>query len=267
LNFRVEKFGAEFDKSDWWPIVYGRAWTTLTDSTNFPYNVYLTLHTIDPVTGEEIERGRFQNAYFKLSSDRPGILDNSQERILATLGYSIANVRSKATEAVGISTDNLVFRPLIRPVERQLERRLGLDVVRLSSRFTRNFLVANFNTNHNPVTTLDPTAPPETRRENPALAMLQSTRLLIGKYLWNDLYVNYIGQVEVGSDHTVASNLEAHPFIGLGLRHTLGLEYRINPAMHLQFEYDYNPLLMHNKEDRKIWLRHSFPVDFSGKSQ
>jgi hypothetical protein len=262
LNFRVEKFGAEFDKSDWLPIVYGRAWTTLTDSTNFPYHVYLTLHTVDPVTREEVERGRFQNAYFKLSSDRPGsILENTQQQILATLGYSLDNVRAKATEAVGIGTDNLVFRPLIRPVERQLERHLGLDVVRLSSRFTRNFLVANFN--NETASRLASPAPGENHKENAALAMLQSTRLLVGKYLWSDLYLNYIGQVEVGPDETLNTTLKPRPL----LRHTLGLEYRINPAMMLQFEYDYNPLLVNNREDSRIWLRHSFPVDFGGKEQ
>lgn len=262
LNFRVEKFGAEFDKSDWLPIVYGRAWTTLTDSTNFPYHVYLTLHTVDSVTREEVERGRFQNAYFKLSSDRPGsILENTQQQILATLGYSLENVRAKATEAVGISTDNLVFRPLIRPVERQLERHLGLDVVRLSSRFTRNFLVANFN--NDTASRLASPAPGENQKESAALAMLQSTRLLIGKYLWSDLYLNYIGQVEVGPDETLTTTLKPRPL----LRHTLGLEYRINPAMMLQFEYDYNPLLVNNREDSRIWLRHSFPVDFGAKSE
>jgi hypothetical protein len=262
LNFRVEKFGAEFDKSDWLPIVYGRAWTTLTDSTNFPYHVYLTLHTIDTLTREEVERGRFQNAYFKLSSDRPGsVLENTQQQILAALGYSLDNVRAKATEAVGISTDNLVFRPLIRPVERQLERHLGLDVVRLSSRFTRNFLVANFN--NDTASRLASPAPDENHKENAALAMLQSTRLLVGKYLWSDLYLNYIGQVEVGPDETLATTLKPRPL----LRHTLGLEYRINPAMMLQFEYDYNPLLINNREDSRIWLRHSFPVDFGGKPE
>jgi hypothetical protein len=258
LNFRVEKFGAEFDKSDWLPIVYGRAWTRMSDSTNFPYNVYLTLHTIDTVTRQEVERGRFQNAYFKLSSDRPGsILENTQEQILATLGYSLENVRAKATEAVGISTDNLVFRPLIRPVERQLERRLGLDLVRLSSRFTRNFLVSNFNNN------AAAPAPSENTKENAALNILQSTRLLIGKYLWSDLYLNYIGQIEVGPDETLNTTLKPRPL----LRHTLGLEYRINPAMMLQFEYDYNPLLVNNRDDSRIWLRHSFPVDFAGKAE
>jgi hypothetical protein len=147
-------------------------------------------------------------------------------------------------------------------VERQLERHLGLDVVRLSSRFTRNFLVANFN--NDTASRLASPAPGENHKENAALAMLQSTRLLVGKYLWSDLYLNYIGQVEVGPDETLATTtLKPRPL----LRHTLGLEYRINPAMMLQFEYDYNPLLVNNRDDSRIWLRHSFPVDFGGKPE
>jgi hypothetical protein len=219
---------------------------------------------MDPITREEVERGRFQNAYFKLTSDNPNIfgnLQNTQEQILASLGYSVENVRAKAAEAVGISTDNLIFRPLIRPVERQLKRHLGLDMVRLSSRFTRNFLVANLNNS------LTPSLPNEALKGRMALAMLQSTRLLLGKYLWSDLYLHYIGQVEVGADENSEANPETQPLIGLGLRHTLGLEYRINPAMLLQLEYDYNPLLSDDKDDRKIWLRHSFPVEFPGKAR
>jgi hypothetical protein len=142
-------------------------------------------------------------------------------------------------------------------VERQLERRLGLDLVRLSSRFTRNFLVSNFNNN------AAAPAPNENTKENAALNILQSTRLLIGKYLWSDLYLNYIGQIEVGPDETLNTTLKPRPL----LRHTLGLEYRINPAMMLQFEYDYNPLLVNNRDDSRIWLRHSFPVDFAGKAE
>jgi hypothetical protein len=104
-------------------------------------------------------------------------------------------------------------------------------------------------------------------KDNMALAMLQDTRLLLGKYLWSAFYFHYIGQIAVGPDQYPASNLETPLLVGLSLRHTLGLEYRINPAMLLQFEYDYNPLQTYDKDDRKIWLRHSFPVEFSTKKE
>ncbi len=236
LNFRVDKFGAIWDRSELQPIVYGRAWTTVTDSTNFPQNVYLKLYARDPVTGEERARGRWEYSYFKLESDIP-IYNNSQLNLLATLGYSLDNVKEKATDMIGISTDNLLFRPLLRPVERTLERSLGLDIVRLNSRFTRNFLEMNL------------VQPIETK-----WALLRSTRLTVGKYLSSRLFFLYTGQLEAWPPNFKYQDPN------LGLRHTFGLEYRFNPGLLLQMEYDVNNALADQREDKKIWIRHSFPL-------
>jgi len=46
---------------------------------------------------------------------------------------------------------------------------------------------------------------------------------------------------------------------GFGLSHKVGLEYRINPSLLLQMEYDYNSLMLMRREDKRILLRHSFP--------
>ena len=236
LNFRVEKFGVDFDKNDLWPIVSGRAWTVFTDSTNFPQNIYLSLHTKNEETGEEFSGGRWENVYFKLSSDNPNYGD-SQAQILAALGYSLETVGARATEAVGTATDNRLFRPLFRPFERRLERHLGLDIVRLSSRLTRNFIEYNLNLGSQSF---------ESR-----LALWRNTKLTLGKYLSDDLYFLYNGQIEAGIDYRYQDR-------GYGLRHILGMEYRVNPTLLLQMELDYNTLLLRDKLDRKLWLRHSF---------
>ncbi len=236
LNFRVEKFGAIWDRSELQPIVYGRAWTTVTDSTNFPQNVYLKIYARDPVTGEEHSRGRWEYSYFRLESDLP-TYNTTQLHLLATLGYSIDNVKEKVTDMIGISTDNLLFRPILRPLERTLERSLGLDIVRLSSRFTRNFLEMNL------------VQPVETK-----LALLRSTKITVGKYLSNRLYFIYTGQVEAWP-----MNLHFQE-PNLALRHRFGLEYRFNPSLLLQMEYDLNNAYQYQREDKKIWIRHSFPI-------
>ncbi len=236
LNFRVDKFGAVWDKSELQPVVYGRAWTTVTDSTQFPQNVYLKIYARDPVTGEERDRGRWQYSYFKLESDIP-IYNNSQLNLLATLGYSLDNVKQKATDMIGISTDNLLFRPLLRPVERTLERSLGLDIVRLNSRFARNFLEMNL------------VQPVETK-----LALLRSTKLTLGKYLSSRLFLLYTGQLEAWPPNF------RYQDPNFGLRHTFGLEYRFNPGLLLQMEYDVNNAIADQREDKKIWIRHSFPL-------
>ena len=235
LNFRVEKFGAEFDRTSLEPIVYGKAWTVVRDSSNAPKDVYMTLYTLDDLTHQEVSRGRWDRIKIKLSSEYPKY-EESQREIMATLGYSSDTMDDRARKAVGSSTDNLIFRPLLRPIERQLERKLGLDVVRFSYAITRNFLDANFSN----------------EQLSSSLAFLRSTRLVLGKYLTGDVYFLYTGELEAGIDYQFQDK-------GVGLHHVLGLEYRLNPQWLLQMEYDYNTLLETHKDDKKIWLRHSFP--------
>lgn len=255
MNFEVEEFGAEFDKSQLFPQVYGRAKTVVRDSTNTPYNVYLTLVAVDPTSGREELRGRFQHAIFKLTSDQPNFWGTGQEQVLASLGYSVDNIGKSATEAVGIGTDNLLMRPFLRPVERAVQRTFGLDIVRFSSRFTRNFLTTNFNNN----AADNAAAAPEAHR-----SLFRSSRVTVGKYLLNNLYLSYIGQLESGLERDSTNHVAGQPLpdseYKLQLRHRLGLEYRLNSDMLLQVEYDFADESV--RADRKIWLRHSFPVEF-----
>ncbi len=250
LDFEVIKAGAEFDmdvstkgevefdKSSLLPIVYGEGRTTVTDSTGYPYYIYLTLLTVDKETGQTLKRGRLGEVVFQLSADNPN-LGYSEGELLASLGYSITNMPKVATDIIGISADNLIFRPLFRPFERQLERTLGLDIVRFSSRLTRNLIEMNLNNEQNWL-------------YDSRLFLLRSTKLILGKYLAQRLFLLYTGQLEAGMHYRYEQE-------GLGLHHTLGLEYRINPNLLLEMQYDYNSLLLWQKEDKRIMLRHSFP--------
>lgn len=235
LTFRVEKFGAEFDRTSLYPVVFGKAWTVVRDTANVPSDVYLELYTVDDITNREVTKGRWDRVNIKLSSEHPEYAQTEKE-IMATLGYSSNTVVEQATRAVGYSTDKFIFRPIMRPIERQLERRLGLDVVRFSYAFTRNFLDANLNN----------------EELSASLALLRSSRLTLGKYLTNDIYVIYTGELKAGIDYRYQNH-------GVGLQHVVGLEYRLNQNWLLQMEYDYNTLLQNQKDDKKIWLRHSFP--------
>ncbi|MDZ7330439.1 MAG: translocation/assembly module TamB [candidate division KSB1 bacterium] len=250
LDFEVVKAGAEFDmdvsakgevefdKSSLLPIVYGEGRTTVTDSTGYPYYIYLTLLTVDKETGQTLKRGRLGEVVFQLSADNPN-LGHSEGELLASLGYSLSNMPKVATDIIGISADNLIFRPLFRPFERQLERALGLDIVRFSSRLTRNLIEMNLNNEQNWL-------------YDSRLFLLRSTKLILGKYLAQRLFLLYTGQLEAGMHYRYEQE-------GLGLHHTLGLEYRINPNLLLEMQYDYNSLLLWQKEDKRIMLRHSFP--------
>ncbi|HEX9974470.1 MAG TPA: translocation/assembly module TamB domain-containing protein [bacterium] len=230
--------GVEFDKTTLLPIIYGEARTTVTDSTGFPYYINLTLLTLDKTSGQTVKRGRLGEMVFQLSTDNPNLGDTESE-LLASLGYSTANLPKMASEIIGISTDNLVFRPLFRPFERQLERTFRLDMVRFSSRFTRNLIEMNLKDERNFLI-------------DSKLFLLRSTKLMVGKYIADKFFFLYTGQLEAGIDYRYQHE-------GFGFRHTLGLEYRVSPSLLLQMEYDYNSLLLMQKEDKKFMIRHSFP--------
>jgi hypothetical protein len=98
VQFRVDRFGAEFNRFEIFPEVYGTAYTTVRDSTgNFPRDIYLKLYVIDPVTKKEVSKGRWEDFRFKLVS-RDEIIGETQEQVLAALGYSVQNLQYKAGE-------------------------------------------------------------------------------------------------------------------------------------------------------------------------
>lgn len=236
FNFGVELFAAEFDLSDVYPIVYGRARTTFTDSLGVPSNIYLTLYVYDPENKQELERGRWnEDIRFRLSSDNP-LVGTNEIQVLASLGYSINTIGSKATDVISLSTDNLLFRPLFRPVERKLEKTLGLDAIRFRSRFTRNFMDLNSDLYS---------------QVDPRYLIFRSTQVTLGKYLTENLFLNYSGQLEAGLDPRYQED-------GVGLKHTLDLEYRIYPNLLLELQYNYDSLLRIEKEDKRVQIRHSF---------
>lgn len=238
FNFRIEHAGALFDRTSIFPIVYGKARTTLIDSTGFSNYIWLTLYLIDPITNEKQEMGRWDepNLYFELSSENTN-LGSSEGEILTSLGYSIKNLRQKAPDILGISADNLLIKPILRPFERRIERMFGLDYVQFRSRIARNWLERNLS-----------------RKEYglSKYSLLRNSRVMLGKYLSDRWFFLYKGELE--------TPLNYQPSLpSLGLRHTLGIEYQIKPNLLLEMEYDYNSMLLKNREDTKIMLRHSFP--------
>ncbi len=248
MDFRIERAGAEFDKSTLEPVVYGNARTTVADSAGIPSQIYLTMQThditmdkkpVDDIARLEDTRGRWNQIRFKLSSDNPSV-GASERQILSTLGYSNATLQQNpAIDAIGFGTENLILRPLIRPVEKSLEKTFGLDYVRFSSMFAKNLLEFNLNNN---------------LRVNNRLSLLKSTRLVVGKYIVDNVFFQYTGQVESGIDYRYKD-------INVGLHHRMGLEYQINPRLLLELEYDYDSLIWQreNRDDKRIVLRHWFP--------
>ena len=234
--FRPERITFDYPRGATDPIISGRAFTTVHDSLGMPSTVWLALTESNGIPGFEREGGPWGKVHFRFYTDNPN-LGRTEADLMAALGYSAENIRDRAYDALGVQVDNLVFRPLIRPLERGIRRHLGLDLVRVSSMFSRN--IAELRTMNR--VSFDPKL------------LLRSTKLTLGKYVAPGLFVIYSGQVQQGIEWRYHTH-------GLGFRHALSLEYTIRPDLFLQMEYTYDSqLLSDRREDKRIWLRHVFP--------
>lgn len=257
VNFKVEKFGAEFTKFELYPTVYGRAYNTVRDSTGeFSRDIYLELYAIDPETKQEISRGRWEDFRFKLVSSDP-VVGETQEQVLAYLGYSVQNITGKASEVGLAMTENFLIRPIMRPIEKRIERELGLDYVRLRSRVTSNLFYISMQNQLSFLNQPVYLTPNLNNNVNPALLLLQSSEITVGKYLARDLYLTYTGQLLSGYEET---NIEETK---LGFYHRFGLEYRLLKDLLLEIEYNNFHLNTYyydraDLNDFRVRLRQSF---------
>ena len=136
-----------------------------------------------------------------------------------------------------------------------MERGLRLDYVRVSLQITSNllyfglqprwkFLPESSYLRYGYINTFDP-----------ALLLLQSSQITIGKYVMNDIYFTYSGQLVSIYDEPK-----------LGLNHRFGVEYRLLQNLLLEFEYDrfmfdatyYLEYQKSRFQDFRIRLKHSF---------
>lgn len=249
-NFKVDRFTLEFLRYKDLPDVSGRAWTTIRDSVGaIPKTIYLKLYTIDSNTGQTKETGDWRDFKFKLVSADPTI-GETQEQVLAYLGYSVENFKEKATNVGGALTEKYLIRPLLRPIERVLERSLGIDLIRFNSSIARNLFYSSVGRQ------LNNTNSSLQIGNLPYLYLMSSSEVTVGKYLNENLYLTYTGQLV-----SLYNNSES----GFDFNHSLGLEYRFFRNILVEFEWDrellgYYDLANQRQylEDFKIKLRHSF---------
>ncbi|MCK5145776.1 hypothetical protein KAR48_03420 [bacterium] len=235
--FRPERIVFEFPRGADSPFISGRAFTTIIDSLGVPSTVWLNITSVDDETGIEKSGGPWEKVRFRFSTDNPN-MGRTEADLMASLGYSTAHFRERAYKALGMQVENRVFRPIFRPIEKGLRRHLGLDVVHVSSMFSRNIFQLNR----------------LSQREWDPWALLRSTKLTLGKYFSPGFFISYSGQIHDGYRYH-------YPIEGrIGMRHALILEYTIKPDLFLEMEYMYDTqLLSERREDKRIWLRHVFP--------
>ncbi len=255
-NFKVERFAVEFNEYEALPVISGRAWTTIRDSVGaLPKTIYLKLYAVDQEGSGEKQQGRWEDFKFKLESADPQI-GESQEQVLAYLGFSVGNIKAKATSVGGAVTEKWLIRPLLRPLERTLEKNLGLDLVRINSNIAKNLFYSSLGNQEqfrgygsnryvNPFST-----------NLPYLYLMQSSELTIGKYITQNLYLTYTGQLVSVYDQDQTS---------FDFNHSFGIEYRFLRNVLLELEYDrelmgYYHFINERQylNDLKIRVRHSF---------
>ena len=234
--FRPERITFDYPRGVKDPILAGRAYTTIIDSTGLSSTVWLTVSATDGDTGLETEAGPWSKVQFRFSTDNPN-LARTEADLLAALGYSIEKISDRAYDVLGMRVENVIFRPIFKPIERGLRTYLGLDMVRFYSMFSRNLVQL------------------QSRGQmgfDPRL-LLRSTKLMVGKYLAPGFLIIYSGQVQSGPEIQYLTH-------GMGFKHALTLEYAIRPDLFLLAEYTYDSqLLSDRREDKRIWVRHIFP--------
>jgi len=253
-NFKVDRFTLDFSPFNDLPDVSGRAWTTIRDSIGaVPKTIYLQLYAIDEATGQIKQSGNWGDFKFKLVSADPTDQE-TQEQVLSYLGYSVDNFKEKATNVGSAITEKYLIRPLLRPLERALERGLGMDLVRFNSSIARNLFYSSVGKQLN-TQSANPLINPYSN-DVPYLYLMSSSEVTVGKYLNENLYFTYTGQLV-----SVYESAET----GYDFNHSLGLEYRFYKNILLEFEWDRELMGYYNienqrqyLEDFKVRLRHSF---------
>ncbi len=252
--FQVKEFEMDFEgqskasspQPDNLPFVSGQFETTVQDeSTGVATDIYLTLYTLDPQTGEKSARGQWGEFEMELSSNDPG--DDDREKILAKLGYA-GDYNEKALQllqvTLGPKLNEVFLRPVIQPVERTIRRTLGIDVIRLQPGLTWNLLSQE-------------ESPPGEHRSLSRRLVFPRTSLLVGKYLTDNCLLSYLGKFQTRTDEFLDDRL--------GISHCFGLEYRLSGGTILDIQYDVERDLTEGDKrvkttsDKRVQITHNFP--------
>lgn len=246
LTFQMERGEATFDQTSLLPVVSGRAVSNVVEpGTDFSRRVYLTLYVIDPVTGEKTPRGRWGDFTLVLEDEE----GSSQEQIVTALGYDPASLRERATAIGAGGIERAVTRRWLRPIERDVARWLGLDLVRINPTIAQN------------LTSTDQTNLPgqvqDSVRTKRTVDYFRASRVTVGKYLTRDLFLSYTGQLGKDPRYTTVEDAQSGR---IGLLQTWSLQYRLNaisPNFVIQGDWEYDNLADVRTAERQDKLRNN----------
>ena len=258
LVFEMQRAEVTFDQTSLLPVVSARALSNVVETgTDYSRRVYLTLYVIDPVTGERTTRGRW-GEFTLVLEDEDG---SSQEQVASSLGISPTAIRDRATLLGAGGLEKAVTRMWLRPIERDVERWLGLDLVRIDPTIAQNLAS-------------DPTAQNGTNADSAAAKRVpvdyfRASSVTVGKYLTRDLFLSYTGQLGKDPRYTTVEEYQSGR---IGLLQTWSLQYRlseISPNFVIQGDWEYDNLADVQqttdpdalKNNRSIKLKYTFVFD------
>ncbi len=247
LQFQMQHADLVFDQTSILPVASGRAEAGVLDpETGFTRKIDLTLYVIDPTTGQRSTKGRWGEFTFVLEDPQDPTL--GQEELLAALGYQQGKLNERFTSIGAEAVNRAVTRRLLRPIERDVARLLGLDIVRINPTFAQNVLRSRVSE--------DPTEQQQVEGTSLAARYFMASSVTVGKYINRDLFFSYTGRL--GGDPRYTTLTGAEPG-RVGLLQTWNLEYRISaisPNFLVEGEWQYD-----NVEDinnRSIRLKYAF---------
>ncbi len=171
----------------------------------------------------------------------------TDERLLRLLGISPDNIGNKAASMMVARGEQMLLDPVLQPVNRTIQRTFGLDEFRIRPNISKAFSYQRYD----PRLFEQGIETDGTNLMNPKYLFL-SPELSIGKYILDDLYFNYQGQIV----RTISGENQDD----VGLSHLLGLEYRLKNQIYIEFQWDYDYYRFLNKGDARLWFRHQIQL-------
>jgi hypothetical protein len=224
------------------PVLEGRAYTFGVDSVGRRVPVYLTMYQADTENQSRSVRGRLDKIIFVLE----GAGGESSEKALEYLGYKPADASGKAEQLVATTVARVIGRQWIDPLERKLERWTWLDEIALSPGGGRRTSLSR--------QYLQNTIRADTLANAGVVRFFTGSQLSVGKYLFNDVFVSYTGELA-----ETQSGIEGGR---IGLVHFWNLEYRMEPISRdlvLDFAVEYDEA--ERRRDESVSLKYSFALE------
>ncbi len=234
-QFNIVETGLEFDKSTLFPVVHGKASLTVTDSTGFNKDIYLTLYLLDE-EGNRLVRGRWGDMTFELSDD----YGSPQTQILAEMGFGAGMVETTMQDISGSLLQQAML-PYMTRVEQSIQQLFGLDVVQLRTDVVSNYLDTRLFTSNG-------TGSPEEMTKmtgSDALGLLAGSNFVVGKFITPRIMLSYSGTLFKQYQEELLVN-------DLQYRQALKVDYRITRNLGMMVEMAYDPIFRY---DERIMLR------------